>query len=175
VEPGFLVASPQLRDPNFQRTVVLLLRHDAEGAMGVVVNREAPLRLSEVLDHVEGLTPARANRLLLWGGPVDSSMGFVVFRGRASEGWQVRSDLSVSASRDRLAALIATGAEFHLCMGYAGWGPGQLDRELVEGSWIHVDASPDLLFGTSAADRYDLALAQLGVSADALWMTPVDE
>jgi putative transcriptional regulator len=175
VEPGFLVASPQLRDPNFQRTVVLLLRHDEQGAIGVVVNRESPMRLSDVLERLEGMPPARQQRLVLWGGPVEPGAGFVVFRGKASEGWQVRGDLSVSPSRDRLAALVATGTDFHLCIGYAGWGPGQLDQELAEGSWIHVDASPELVFECSASDRYDRALAQLGVSPDALWMTPVDE
>ena len=59
MEPGFLVASPQLRDPNFQRTVVLLLRHDEQGAIGVVVNRESPMRLSDVLERLEGMPPAR--------------------------------------------------------------------------------------------------------------------
>lgn len=176
VEPGFLIASPQMRDPNFHRAVVLLVQHSPEGALGLVVNRETPVRLADVVEHLDvGATPARANRAVLWGGPVERGAGFVLFRGRAPEGWQIRSDFSVSASKERLAALVAAGADFHLCLGYAGWGPGQLDREFEDGSWIHVDASPDLLFETPVGDRYDRALAQLGVSPETLWMNPVSE
>ncbi len=175
MEPGFLVASPQMRDANFHRTVVLLLHHDAEGAMGVVVNRESAVRLADVLDQLGGMPPVRLGGHVLWGGPVERAAGFVVFRGRAPEGWQVRMDLSVSASTERLAALVATNAEFHLCLGYAGWGPGQLEREVVEGSWVHVDATSNLIFDVPASERYDAALSRLGLTPDTLWMSPIDE
>lgn len=177
MEPGFLISSPQMRDPNFHRTVVLLVQHSGEGALGLVVNRETPVRLGDVVEHLEvGTGPAtRSNRAVLWGGPVERGAGFVLFKGRAPEGWQVRGDLSVSASKERLSALVAAGADFHLCLGYAGWGPGQLDREFTEGSWIHVDASSELLFECPVSDRYDRALALLGVTAESLWMNPIDE
>lgn len=175
MEPGFLIASPQLKDPNFQRTVVLLLEHDEERALGLVINRESPVRLGDVVERlVTGSTP-RNNRPALWGGPVERGAGFVLFRGRAQEGWQLRPDFAVSASRERLSALVATSAEFHLCLGYAGWGAGQLDREFAEGSWLYVECDPALLFDTPLADRYDRALAQLGLRADALWMSPINE
>lgn len=165
-----------MRDPNFHRTVVLLVQHTAEGALGLVINRETPVRLAEVVEHLEVASGAnRSNRPVLWGGPVERGAGFVLFKGRAPEGWQIRADLSVSASRERLAALVATGTEFHLCLGYAGWGPGQLDKEYAEGSWLHTDASPEVLFECPVAERYDRALAVLGVSAESLWMTPIDE
>lgn len=166
-----------MRDPNFHRTVVLLVQHSGEGALGLVVNRETPVRLGDVVEHLEvGSGPAsRSSRPVLWGGPVERGAGFVLFKGRAPEGWQVRGDLSVSASKERLSALVAAGADFHLCLGYAGWGPGQLDREFTEGSWIYVDASSELLFDCPVSDRYDRALALLGVTAESLWMNPVDE
>lgn len=173
MESGFLIASPQMRDPNFHRTVVLLVQHSPEGALGLVVNRESRVRLGDVVEHLEGAL--RASRPVLWGGPVEPGAGFVIFRGRAPEGWQVRPDLSVSASRERLAALVAAGAEFHLCLGYAGWGAGQLDKEFEEGGWIHVDASADLLFECPVSERYDRALARLGLTAESLWMNPVNE
>jgi putative transcriptional regulator len=175
VESGFLIASPQMRDPNFQRAVVLLVQHNREGALGLVVNRESPVRLGDVVDRIVSVAPARANRPVLWGGPVERGAGFVLFKGKAPEGWQIRGDLSVSASRERLSALVASGADFHLCLGYAGWGAGQLDREFAEGSWIHLEASADLIFECPIGDRYDRALARLGVSADTLWMNPINE
>jgi putative transcriptional regulator len=175
VDAGFLIASPQMRDPNFQRAVLLLMQHNREGALGLVVNRESPVRMGDVVDRLVAVSPHRANRPVLWGGPVERGAGFVLFRGKAPEGWQIRGDLSVSASKERLSALVASGADFHLCLGYAGWSAGQLDREFAEGSWIHLDASADLIFECPVGDRYDRALARLGVSAENLWMNPIDE
>ena len=170
---GCLVASPQLRDTNFSRTVVLLLQHDAEGALGLVMNRTTPV---EVSDAVENAPPGSimASTHALWGGPVDRGIGFVVFRGRAPEGWNLGKDLAASGSRDRLVKLLADDTLFHLCLGYAGWGPGQLEREFAEGSWVHVDADPALILDTSVDDRYERALASLGVPPELLWMTSID-
>jgi putative transcriptional regulator len=175
VESGFLIASPQLRDPNFQRTLVLLIQHNQQGALGLIINREAPMRLGDVVEQLESVHPARANRPVLWGGPVDRGVGFVIFRGRAEEGWGVGGGISVSTSSQRLQALVSDRGEFHLCLGYAGWGPGQLDREYEEGSWLHTECIPDLLFDCAVNDRYDRALAGIGLSAETLWMNPVNE
>lgn len=175
MEPGLLIASPQLRDPNFQRTLVLLVSHSEEGALGLVINRLSPVRLGDVVEHLETLHPSGANRPVLWGGPVDRVRGFVVFRGRAPEGWTVGDGVAVSDSGERLGALIAAGAEFLLCLGYAGWAPGQLDREFAEGSWVHLEATPELVFESGLEERYDRALARLGLSVETLWMNPVDE
>jgi putative transcriptional regulator len=165
-----------MRDPNFQRSVVLLVQHSPEGALGLVINRESRVRIGDVVERLEGTAPLqRASRAVLWGGPVEQGAGFVLFRGRAPEGWQVLEDLSVSASKERLSALVAAGADFHLCLGYAGWGAGQLDREFEEGSWIHVDATSELLFDCPLAERYDRALGILGLRADSIWMTPINE
>jgi putative transcriptional regulator len=179
VDPGYLIASPQLRDGNFARTVVLLVHHDDLGALGLVITRETETRQGEVAEELEERSPERAARPVLWGGPVEPGVGFVVFaRGTAedgNDGWNVGPLLRVSASGDRLAALVAAGVPFELCLGYAGWGPGQLDREYAEGSWVHLDPSVDLVFGARVADRYDDALARLGLRAETLWMTPIDE
>ncbi len=175
MEPGLLVASPQMRDPNFTGTVVLLVQHSSQGALGLVINREAPVKIRDVATHLE--MPGRDKALLapaLWGGPVERSSGFVLYKGVCREGWTV-TGIGVSPSRERLAALIAAGSDFALCLGYAGWGPGQLDREVEEGSWVYVDAGAELVLECPVLDRYDRALAQLGVSAKTLWMTPVNE
>jgi putative transcriptional regulator len=170
-----LVASPQLRDPNFQRAVVLLVQHNAQGALGIIVNREAPMRLGDVVADMEGLNPVRAIQPVLWGGPVERGVGFVVFRGEAAEGWDVGDGVAVSTSSQRLASLVAGGGEFLLCLGYAGWGPGQLDREFEEGSWVYSENVSEVLFDTDVSDRYDLVLARNGLQADTLWMNPVNE
>ena len=170
---GCLVASPQLRDTNFSRTVVLLLQHDVEGALGLVINRATPVEVSDAVENTpDGSVMASTHAL--WGGPVDRGIGFVVFRGRAPEGWNLGKELAASGSRDRLAALLADDTVFHLCLGYAGWGPGQLEREFAEGSWVHVDADPVVVLDTSVDERYERALASLGVAPELLWMTSID-
>jgi putative transcriptional regulator len=175
MEPGLLVASPQMRDPNFERSVVLLVQHSSQGALGLVVNRESPVRLGSVIDQLDLGTEGMADRSVLWGGPVERGAGFVVFRGPAPEGWTCPGDISVSPSRERLASLVRAGQPFHLCLGYAGWGPLQLDREVQSGSWVHVEADASLLFDAPTAERYERALARLGAPAGALWMNPVNE
>ncbi len=175
MEPGLLVASPQMHDPNFERAVVLLVQHSSQGALGLVVNREARVRVGEVVSHLD--LPGGASHLqrpALWGGPVERGAGFVVYKGLSPEGW-CAGNVAISPSKERLAALIGAGADFHLCLGYAGWGPGQLERELEEGSWVMVDAAAELIFDASIGDRYDLALASLGVAPELLWMNPVSE
>lgn len=181
MDPGYLIASPQMRDPNFGRAVVLLVQHDANGALGLVINRESSMRQGSVVDGLEDLDLERAARPVLWGGPVDPSIGFVLYladgapEGEDDDGWALSNGLRVSASGERLAELVKAGTPFQLCFGYAGWGPGQLDREYREGSWVHLDPGEDLLFTCATADRYDRALARMGLRAETLWMTPVDE
>ncbi len=172
MEPGLLISSPQLHDGNFSRTVVLLAHHGPQGALGVVINRAHDVRLGEIL---EDLPAGLARRQALWGGPVEPGAGFVIFRGEGPDGWAIPGGLTVSASKERLEELIAARAEFLLCLGYAGWGPGQLDREFETGSWVYTEASPELVFGTALEERYAEALARIGVTPQNLWMTPVDE
>lgn len=175
MDPGLLIASPQMRDPNFARSVVLLVQHDENGALGVVINRELSVPVRDVLEGAEDATGPSGEQRALWGGPVQPEIGLVVFEGEAPEGWRVGEQLAVSGSRERVMALLRQDGRFHLCLGYAGWGPGQLDREFAEGSWVHSEADRRLLFEVNAARRYDEALARLGLRAETLWMTPIDE
>lgn len=164
-----------MRDPNFERTVVLLVQHSSQGALGLVINRESPVKMGDIAERLDLVSRVPGSRPVLWGGPVERGAGFVIFKGVAPEGWACAGGLAVSPSRERLASLLSTAGDFHLCLGYAGWAPGQLDREVEEGSWVHVEASSDLLFDCPLADRYDRALARLGVSARTLWMSPINE
>ena len=178
MQPTILIASPQMQDPFFERTVVLVWHYDEDGAIGVVVNRTLNHRLADVLD-IEGdidLSPY-AEVLVSWGGPVESGSGTVVTNGsiRDEEGWVLPSGLSVTRSQDALVRLLSNQDALMLCLEYAGLGPGQLDREIALGGWLWTDCDADIVFGVDADHRYDAALATLGLSATSVWMPPISE
>lgn len=179
LSPSLLIASPQMRNPFFERTVVLLWHHDADGAIGVVVNRALEQRLPDVLDlGQEYDLSVYQDTAVVWGGPVETSMGTVVTPQPATigeEGWQLPQGLGVTRSQDGLIEVVRAQAPMMLCLGYAGWGAGQLDREVEEGSWLFTDANPALLFETPSEDRYEQALATLGLTPSTVWMQPIDE
>ncbi|MGF1467460.1 MAG: YqgE/AlgH family protein [Sandaracinaceae bacterium] len=172
LSPGFLVASPALKDPNFDRTVIVLVEHSDDGSLGFVVNRPAPVTFAEVADLLklefgEGAegTPVH------FGGPVAPQSGWILFDPRGvepdmlGEAVSVSERLAVSASR-RLLATIARGEGPGTCLlalGYAGWGPGQLDREFTRGVWIPVDLHEPLVFETAPEERWSEALTRAGI------------
>jgi putative transcriptional regulator len=176
MEPGLLIASPQMVDPYFRNAVILLCRHDEQGAIGLVVNRPLELTVDQAL---AALNPPKSEphpETVLWGGPVESGTGFVVLRGAlADEGWQLDPELAVSPSRERLFRAISSGETFHLCLGYAGWGAGQLDHEIQSGSWLYAEIDPGIVFDAAIEERYEKALKKLGLVSDQVWMKPVDE
>ena len=170
--PGFLVASPTLADPNFAQSVVLLIEHCAEGSLGFVVNRPASISFRGVVDELGLQTPGRfpPNLPVLSGGPVSPHTGWIVFDpgwgpGPSDQSIEVTSKLRVSASRDFLELL--AGAEnacrHTLVLGYAGWGQGQLDKELRQGAWIPADINESVIFDTPYPNRWQRALAVLGI------------
>jgi len=174
--PGFLVAAPSLLDPNFRRAVVLLVHHRAEGSLGFIVNRPADASLSAMLERI-GLTapPTRGDEsAVLVGGPVAPQTGWVVFEpsaltADADDVVQVSERLAVSASRELLERLVTTEQppmaerRLLLVLGYAGWGPGQLDDELTQGAWIPVDFDARIVFETPYEERWATALRSLGI------------
>lgn len=179
IGPMLLIASPQMRDPFFEGTVVLLWHHDEEGAIGVVVNRPVEHRLSEVLVIDEGMSPVPAGdeSPVLWGGPVETSMGTVVTLGHIAEdeGWMLTCGIGVTRSQEALTRLLSQGAPLMLCLGYAGWGPGQLDNEIQAGGWLWTDIDPELVFQSEPEQRYERALASLGLTPNTVWMQPISE
>lgn len=169
--PGFIVASPALLDPNFTRTVVLLVAHNADGALGFIVNRPmAGLTIERVLRDLG--TPCERPRpdLVLAGGPVQKEAGFVMLeRGEGEslptpDGYRVGPSLVVSSSRTALALLgHPEGSDrSHLMLGYAGWGPGQLEDEIAAGAWIPADLDAGLIFDAPMSERWGLAFASIG-------------
>lgn len=169
--PGFLVAAPLLSDPNFRRTVVLLVDHGAEGSLGFVINRPAQVRLPAMLDALglQGPNARPPDAPVLVGGPVAPDTGWIVFdaakRDFGTEVVHVSERLAVSASRELLETTVkGNGPErMMLVLGYAGWGPAQLDAEIAQGAWIPVDLDETIAFDTPYDQRWASALRSLGI------------
>ena len=169
--PAFLIAVPQLLDPNFRQSVILLLERNEDGAMGVVINHDSPLLLKDLCADHSIRYQGDATKRVRKGGPVQPEQGLVLYGDAHAdpEGRKVLDGLHVSASRGTLGRLCdMKGGRFQCYAGYAGWGPGQLAAEMVHGSWLHADASPELVFDTPPDDIWASALRSLGVEPEAL-------
>ena len=159
---------PQLHDPRFARTVVYLCAHSATGAMGIVVNRLFEgLTFAELLEQLE-IKPVQACASVgvHFGGPVDSGRGFVLHSAdyQHESTTLVDETVGLTATVDVLKA-ISEGEgpkNSFLALGYAGWGPGQLDAEIKGNSWLTVPADPDLLFSEDLDHKWAKAIAKLG-------------
>jgi putative transcriptional regulator len=161
-----LVATEQLGDPRFARTVVYMLRHDGTGAMGLVVNRPlAEVPLVRLLEQF-GLDSRGATGQLRvhYGGPVERSRGFVLHTADfIGEGTEIVHDAIAFTSHPRIFAAIASGGGPRRALfaaGYAGWGPGQLEREIDGGSWFTAPADEGLLFDADHEEKWERAKAR---------------
>jgi putative transcriptional regulator len=173
--PGFLVASPTLRDPNFAGSLVLIAEHHGEGALGFVVNRPAPLAVTDVLDGVdEGLrrdaeAAGRAGGVVLVGGPVQPERLWILFRPAPgldlSAAVAVGDQLALGGSRELLEALVRdrAGVPFVLLLGYAGWAPLQAENEIAAGAWVPMPVASDLVFDVPLEKRWEVAVRRLGL------------
>ncbi len=168
-----LIAMPTMMDPRFQRTVIFMCAHDERGAMGLVVNRliEA-LTFPELLKQL-GIDQAKSSeRPIHFGGPVDMGRGFVLHSDDYNqEGTvSVKPGYAVTATVDILHA-IAKGEgpiESLLALGYAGWGPGQLDDEIQNNGWLHAPADHTLVFDPNLESKWQRAMAKIGVELSVL-------
>jgi len=164
----FLIAMPGLHDPNFERTVTYLCEHGPQGALGIIVNRPLELSLADLFGNLGMGVPDGAKlQSLFFGGPVHPEQGFVLHRsgGHWQSSLSTGDGLSITPSRDILEAM-ARGEgpeEVLVALGYAGWGPGQLERELGENSWLSAPADTDVIFHRPPTERWDAAAALLGV------------
>lgn len=141
----FLVASRHLRDPNFARSVVLMIRHDAEGAVGVVINRPADKTVREVWDAI-GYDPCDRDDRIYIGGPVPGPLVAVHLLEPYSER-EVLPGVHVSMHRDAIDLIVRKkDLPLRLYSGHAGWGGGQLESELEAGGWLTTEATRDEVF-----------------------------
>ena len=171
--PRLLVSMPQLNDPNFKQTVVLLCEHGEEGAFGLVLNRQTDTPVSSVVR----LTPPVEvdNGLQPWiGGPVEPERGWILMGDQwaDAEAVQVCDGLYLSTSPDLLRQLLVNRPQgrTRLLTGYAGWGAGQLDAELSASAWLIADIQLDLIFETQATQMWETAIRRLGAEPSMLQM-----
>lgn len=164
-----LVAMPTMQDPRFARSVICLCAHSAEGAMGIVLNKPlSGLSFDALLKQLklDPVPPQRRIRLMA-GGPVEGGRGFVLHTADwETEGsLRVKPDFALTASVDILKAIAGGGGprEAVLALGYAGWGPGQLESEIQQNAWLNVVPDETLLFGAKPDTLWRQALAKLHV------------
>lgn len=166
---NLIIAMPAMPDPRFSETVIYLCAHSEEGAMGLVINRLVDsIDFRELLEQLDvGEAPEKANLPVHFGGPVEIGRGFVLHSldYRCEGTMEVKDDIALSASVEVLRE-IAEGrgpARRLLALGYAGWGPGQLEHEIQDNGWLHVDADDTLVFGGNVDGKWAAALAKIGI------------
>jgi putative transcriptional regulator len=165
-----LIAMPSMGDPRFARTVIFLCAHNEEGAMGLVVNKPMPsISFTDLLAQlgIEAAHGAGGQRVH-FGGPVESGRGFVLHSTDFQrEGTMVVDDhVALTATIDILRAIAAgDGPRRHiLALGYAGWGPGQLDSEIQANGWLSAPPDEAILFDGDLATKWERAIAKLGIA-----------
>ena len=177
----FLVAMPGMGDERFRDTVIYIVGHGDEGAMGLMVNQ--PLEDMGFADVLEELglgekeemirMPAIRDRRVLRGGPVQRGRGFVLHSRdyfREENTYEVTDDVCLTATLDILKSMAFSTepADAVFALGYCGWAAGQLESEIALNGWLTVPFSRELLFATEPAARYDMALGQLGITRASL-------
>jgi len=192
LENQFLIAMPSLADDYFTKTVTYICEHNDEGAMGLIINMPVNITLQDLLKQIEENDKEQAGeeqvstqqqasteseksssadhsleQLVLSGGPISQNRGFVLHR--TQPGWNsslaLSDDIMITTSKDILLALGTNKApeQFMVTLGYAGWGPGQLETELKANSWLTIDADSDILFNTPIEQRWQKATEKLGI------------
>lgn len=170
----FLIAMPEMADSVFSGTVTYILQHDAEGAMGVIINSPLALTLSEVCQSadIKNVQLKAGAAPVYQGGPVSSEQGFIL-HGPSNQKWDssIGNDfLQITTSKDVLEA-IAQGRgpeQFLFCLGYSGWSAGQLEGELKQNAWLTVEANEEIIFSTENEKKYAQALSLLGIDLASL-------
>ncbi len=177
--PGFLeqqmlIAMPGMLDDNFAGSVTLMCQHNDAGAIGITINRLSDYTLGEIFSQLQldcGDDSVR-QQPVLEGGPVAPDRGFVLHS--PCEGYEssmlINDDIMVTTSRDVLSD-IAGGkgpGKFVVALGYAGWGEGQLENEMLANAWLSVSAATDIVFDLPVPSRFDEALNRLGIRVDML-------
>jgi putative transcriptional regulator len=170
--PTLLVSMPQLLDPNFARTVVLLCEHGSQGAFGLVINRPTETAAADAVQLAP--PPTRDSGVQLWsGGPVEPRRGWILLGERLEgiDAVEVSSGVFLTTSSEILRRIVEDGwPRTRVLTGYAGWGPGQLDEELASSAWLTADIDPQLVFDTPADDMWEAAIRRLGAEPGFLQM-----
>lgn len=165
----FLLAMPAMAAAPFAHSVTYLCEHNENGAMGIIINRQAEMVLDDLFQQmdIEVADPVIASQAVFAGGPVLQNRGFVLHNpGRDWESsLSISNDIAVTTSRDILVALAAGKgpANVLVALGYAGWGAGQLETELMNNDWLAIPADPAIVFDSPVEKRWQSAAGLLGV------------
>jgi putative transcriptional regulator len=169
-----LIAMPQLNDPNFARTVVLMVEHGDDGSFGLVVNRSLDLEVPSLLDRVGIEWRGQPGTRVGYGGPVMGGSLWLLHEPiddlPADSGTKlVMPGVVLTVAENVIRRLAqAPPARLRFLLGYAGWGPGQLAGEMMGGSWLHADGDAAILFDTAAEKMWERAVRSIGIEPDLL-------
>ena len=169
LENQLLIAMPSLNDPYFNKTVTYICEHNDDGAMGLIINLPVNITLNELLEQIDADNKEcdSLEQPVLTGGPVSPQRGFVLHS--PQEGWtsslSLSQDVMITTSKDILMALGTDDAPeaYVVTLGYAGWGPGQLEKEILENSWLTTPADAEIIFKTPIEMRWKKATEKLGI------------
>ncbi|GAJ77996.1 LOW QUALITY PROTEIN: YqgE protein [Vibrio sp. JCM 18905] len=170
----FLVAMPGMKDPYFQNSVIYVCEHNEDGAMGgLMINAPVDITVGNMLKQVEVqpvhpcLFESQLDRPVYNGGPISEDRGFILHKPKDyyESSVQMTDDLAVTTSRDILSVLgtEAEPSDYLVALGYSGWSAGQLENELVENSWLTIEATPEIIFNTPINERWKKAVEKLGI------------
>jgi putative transcriptional regulator len=166
--PSLIIAMPQLLDPNFYRSVVLLIEKNDEGAFGLVINRAGESRVSELCTNLKVPWGGDVEERALYGGPVSAEQGFLLHGAVADDitthSRDIIDGIRIASDMETFRALCSRPpGNLRVLLGYAGWGAGQLENEIVSGAWLTTDATADLVFETPLDDIWGKSLRNIGV------------
>ncbi len=165
-----LIAMPTMGDPRFEQSVIFLAAHSDDGAMGLIINKpHGVLSLFDLVAQMDLEKTDKGRDLAVhFGGPVETERGFILHSNdyQSADSLPAGSDFTMSATQDVLVAL-STGRgpqDALIALGYAGWGPGQLETEIASNGWLTCDANPALVFHTDNHTKWEASLATIGVT-----------
>ncbi len=165
----FLIAMPNLMDPNFFHSVTYICEHNEQGAMGIVINQPVDLTLGELMEQMkmQASNPEQSARPVFRGGPVEPERGFILHRppGQWESSMKITDDMTLTTSSDIISAMANDDMpdDMLVTLGYAGWGAGQLEQEMLDNAWLSGPADPDIIFHTPTEKRWEAAAQLVGV------------
>jgi|SRR5581483_3407483 len=170
-----LIAMPGMMDPRFERSVILMCEHHQGGALGLIVNK--PIDQLSFRDLVQKMdipvTPETPSKPVMFGGPVETSRGYVIHGNDQTNRpatIAITSEIALTPTVDMLRA-IAQGRgpeQWLMTLGYAGWGPGQIESEIVANGWLHCDADAGIVFDADMGSKWQRAFGKLGAALSGL-------
>ena len=170
----FLIAMPSLNDGSFSQSVTYICEHDDNGALGITINKPSEITLGEVFEQlgIKNADTQTAAQNVFIGGPVHQDRGFILHSptGHWDSSLEVTDDICLTTSKDIIQAIAKNQGPEHtlIALGYAGWGPGQLEDELSVNAWLNCQANKDIIFNTPVENRWQQAAQLLGIDLQLL-------